>query len=174
MVDGTGTKQYIRYQYTCTCTVIVRNPTVYKSFCWLNTDNREGVCFRCGRSGHSAPRCVHDMPEEVKDKVLGPRAAAGDVYYADTSPSDDTNLGISTLDMDTLESLETWHVAHLADHTHSVSRSQSHSRSRSPASRGGRCRSSLPSTCPNLIIGSPDWLTDEWIADHPEWNDNYD
>jgi hypothetical protein len=150
---------------------------IYKTFCWLNTENHESVCFRCGRSGHSAARCVHDMPKEVKDKVLGittSRAATGDIYYADAAPSDDSILGISTLNMDNLESLETGHVAHLANHTHSVSRSQFRFHSRSPAFCSGRHRFSSLSMRPNLIIGSPDWLTAEWIADHPEWNNSYD
>ena len=93
---------------------------VYKTFCWLNTENCKGVCFRCGRSGHSASWFVHDMPKEIKDKVLGSTRA--DVYYSssDASPSNDP---ISTLHTDSIESLESWDVAHLANHISSVPRS---------------------------------------------------
>jgi hypothetical protein len=147
----------------------VTTHVVYKTFCWLNTENREGVCFRCGRSGHSASRCVHDMPQEIKDKVLG--GTRSDIYYtsSDVSPPNDP---ISTLHTDSLESLESWDVAHLADHTGSLTLSRSCSHSRSPASRGGRRRSSSPTARHNLIIGTPDWLTADYIRDHPEWDDD--
>lgn len=41
-----------------------------KGYCWCDPSN-EGHCHRCGRSGHIAARCVHDMPQHVKDWVLG-------------------------------------------------------------------------------------------------------
>ncbi|KAF7345508.1 hypothetical protein MVEN_01569300 [Mycena venus] len=39
-------------------------------FDWGNSKEKEGVCHRCGRSGHVARRCVADMPDEVKAKYL--------------------------------------------------------------------------------------------------------
>lgn len=48
-----------------------RPAKTYTSFNWLNSEDREDVCARCGKSGHEAPRCVFDMPKDVKDKVLG-------------------------------------------------------------------------------------------------------
>ena len=36
---------------------------------WGNSKNREGVCYRCGRSGHIARNCAADMPTDVKRKV---------------------------------------------------------------------------------------------------------
>lgn len=43
----------------------------YTDFSWGNPDNRLNVCFRCGKSGHPASRCTHDMPEDVKRHILG-------------------------------------------------------------------------------------------------------
>lgn len=36
---------------------------------WCDPSN-EGHCHRCGRSGHIAARCIHDMPQHVKDWVM--------------------------------------------------------------------------------------------------------
>jgi len=41
-----------------------------EGFDWGNSKNREGVCWRCGRSGHIAQFCVADMPENVKREIL--------------------------------------------------------------------------------------------------------
>lgn len=54
---------------------------------WMNTRRREGVCFRCGHSGHTAQYCIADMPEEVKCQILKPRdsahAASEDSMFSD-------------------------------------------------------------------------------------------
>jgi len=39
-------------------------------FDWGNSRGKEGVCFRCGRRGHVAAKCVADMPPGVKAKIL--------------------------------------------------------------------------------------------------------
>lgn len=39
-------------------------------FDWGNLKRRDDVCFRCGREGHIAPRCVADMPKDAKDRIL--------------------------------------------------------------------------------------------------------
>lgn len=38
-------------------------------FDWLNTRDRD-VCHRCGRAGHRSSRCMADMPDWVKDKIM--------------------------------------------------------------------------------------------------------
>lgn len=38
-------------------------------FDWLNTKERD-VCHRCGRPGHRSSRCMADMPQWVKDKIM--------------------------------------------------------------------------------------------------------
>jgi hypothetical protein len=35
-------------------------------FDWGNTNNCEGVCYRCGRPQHIAQYCIADMPDDVK------------------------------------------------------------------------------------------------------------
>lgn len=39
-------------------------------FDWGNSKGREGVCFRCGKPGHVAAKCVADMPPNIKTKIL--------------------------------------------------------------------------------------------------------
>ncbi|KAF7340496.1 hypothetical protein MSAN_02121000 [Mycena sanguinolenta] len=46
-------------------------------FDWGNSKDKEGVCHRCGLSGHIARRCVADMPDDVKAKILTSRPDAG-------------------------------------------------------------------------------------------------
>jgi hypothetical protein len=43
-----------------------------KGLCWCDTD-RDGVCHRCGRSGHIATRCMYNMPQSIKDWILKSR-----------------------------------------------------------------------------------------------------
>ncbi|KAF7333941.1 hypothetical protein MSAN_02396000 [Mycena sanguinolenta] len=40
-----------------------------KGFHWCDPTN-ENHCHRCGRSGHIAARCIHDMPQHIKDWVM--------------------------------------------------------------------------------------------------------
>ena len=40
-----------------------------KGYRWCDPLN-EGHCHRCGRSGHIAARCIHDMPQHVKEWVM--------------------------------------------------------------------------------------------------------
>lgn len=40
-----------------------------KGYRWCDP-TKEGHCHRCGRSGHIAARCIHDMPQHVKDWVM--------------------------------------------------------------------------------------------------------
>jgi hypothetical protein len=43
---------------------------------WGNLKEKDGVCHRCGRSGHVAHCCVADMPDDVKAKYLMSKDAA--------------------------------------------------------------------------------------------------
>ncbi|KAF7372534.1 CCHC-type domain-containing protein [Mycena venus] len=45
-------------------------------FDWGNSKERDGVCHHCGRSGHIARRCIADMPEDVKNKILASNNSA--------------------------------------------------------------------------------------------------
>jgi hypothetical protein len=45
--------------------------TKFTTFDWGNQEKREGVCYRCGKSGHVAAKCIHDMPKKVKDAIIG-------------------------------------------------------------------------------------------------------
>lgn len=47
-------------------------PVDDKGFRWCDTD-RDGVCHRCGRSGHIAARCMYNMPQLVKDWIMSSR-----------------------------------------------------------------------------------------------------
>ncbi|KAJ7210418.1 hypothetical protein GGX14DRAFT_363326, partial [Mycena pura] len=46
-----------------------------KGYHWCDPTN-ENHCHRCGRSGHIAARCIHDMPQHIKDWVMAPRDRA--------------------------------------------------------------------------------------------------
>lgn len=62
-----------------------------RGYRWCDPTN-EGHCHRCGRSGHIAARCVHDMPQHVKDWVL-----AGPPQYASVADaSNDHVAGLTT------------------------------------------------------------------------------
>jgi len=45
--------------------------TKFTTFDWGNQEKRDGVCYRCGKSGHVAAKCIHDMPKKVKDAIIG-------------------------------------------------------------------------------------------------------
>lgn len=49
-----------------------------KGFRWCDPTN-ERHCHRCGRAGHIAANCIHDMPQNVKDWVMSnpSRSSAG-------------------------------------------------------------------------------------------------
>ncbi|KAJ7102797.1 hypothetical protein C8R44DRAFT_808560 [Mycena epipterygia] len=40
-----------------------------KGYHWCDPTN-ENHCHRCGRSGHIAARCIHNMPQHIKDWVM--------------------------------------------------------------------------------------------------------
>jgi hypothetical protein len=46
----------------------------FDDFDWGNSKGRDGVCFRCGCSGHVAGKCVADMPTDTKERVLNHHA----------------------------------------------------------------------------------------------------
>ena len=47
-----------------------------KGIRWCDPTN-EGHCHRCGRPGHIAARCIHNMPQHIKDWVMSvPRSSA--------------------------------------------------------------------------------------------------
>jgi hypothetical protein len=54
----------------------------FDDFDWGNSKGRDGVCFRCGRFGHIAGKCVADMPTDAKERVLNHHAhiATEDVF----------------------------------------------------------------------------------------------
>jgi hypothetical protein len=65
-------------------------------FDWGNLKEKDGVCHRCGRSGHVARRCVADMPDDVKAKILTSKidaAAYGDLVIL-TDSDDDDNVAV--------------------------------------------------------------------------------
>lgn len=56
----------------------------YTDFDWGNTQDREGACWRCGRSGHISRYCVTDMPPEVKERILKKHHETAAAAQADT------------------------------------------------------------------------------------------
>ena len=46
------------------------DPRMDGGFRWCDPSN-EGHYHRCGRAGHIAARCIYNMPQHVKDWVLG-------------------------------------------------------------------------------------------------------
>lgn len=48
-----------------------------KGIRWCDTSNPSS-CHRCGRSGHIAARCIHDMPQGIKDWVMSGSSSASD------------------------------------------------------------------------------------------------
>ncbi|KAJ7785149.1 hypothetical protein DFH07DRAFT_763757 [Mycena maculata] len=46
------------------------HPTDEKGHHWCDPTN-ENHCHRCGQSGHIAARCIHNMPQHIKDWVMG-------------------------------------------------------------------------------------------------------
>ncbi len=127
------------------------NTKWYKDFCWLNLEGREDVCDRCGQSGHPARRCVHDMPPDVKESVLGrkiPMRKDPEAHFVE------------------LTGLETYPVDSIFPPTaHSCSRSSSDSSVhswRSPSSRGGRRSTSYCHS--NQVLGGMDQLTNGLVV----------
>ena len=64
------------------------SPMDTKGFRWC-TPSREDCCFRCGKHGHPAWRCMYDMPQQVKDWVLqtfskGSGSAQANIVHMDT------------------------------------------------------------------------------------------
>lgn len=57
-----------------------------KGFKWCDTD-RDGVCHRCGRSGHIAARCMYNMPQYVKDYIMSNRAPSPSSSSSSSSTS---------------------------------------------------------------------------------------
>ncbi|KAJ7161632.1 hypothetical protein C8R46DRAFT_1283905 [Mycena filopes] len=59
------------------------------SFDWLNTKAREDVCHRCGRPGHRSSRCMANMPQRIKNKIMerAERARANRVVASATDES---------------------------------------------------------------------------------------
>ena len=37
---------------------------------WGNSQGQDGVCFHCRCTGHVAAKCIADMPQDVKDKII--------------------------------------------------------------------------------------------------------
>jgi hypothetical protein len=46
----------------------------FDDFDWGNSKGRDGVCFRCGHSGHVVGKCVANMPVDAKEHVLNHHA----------------------------------------------------------------------------------------------------
>ncbi|KAJ6458362.1 hypothetical protein C8R47DRAFT_1081747 [Mycena vitilis] len=73
-------------------------------FDWGNSKEKDGVCHRCGRSGHVARRCVADMPDDVKAKLLTSKHDAGAADFGATdfgvlslnSSDDEENVALPT------------------------------------------------------------------------------
>lgn len=57
-----------------------------KGYRWCDPTN-EGHCHRCGHSGHIAARCIHDMPQHVKDWVMSGPSQYGSLAVTDDSDS---------------------------------------------------------------------------------------
>ena len=56
----------------------------YHDFDWGNTNNRDGVCFRCGRSSHITQNCMADMPTDIKERILNHHAHRAHIATEDT------------------------------------------------------------------------------------------
>ena len=142
---------------------------------WTNTRRREGVCFRCGRSGHTAQYCVADMPEEVKRRILKPRDSAH--AASEDSTFSDLSSHFSQLKTDDIASIANDHSVIVPDKAHVtlLSTSSPHSRghsshhNHSKSSTSGSRRSqaqrlrSRPQPSNHSLICNPNpaWLTKE-------------
>jgi hypothetical protein len=63
---------------------------------WCSDDpreyHREGVCFRCGKHGHVAAKCVANMPHSIKAKILSAHVAIEDYAFL----TDEENVALVT------------------------------------------------------------------------------
>jgi hypothetical protein len=66
---------------------IERNDDDAEEIDWGNSKDREGVCFRCGRHGHIAAKCVSDMPADVKRKILDHASSYANIVV-ESAPGD--------------------------------------------------------------------------------------
>jgi hypothetical protein len=161
----------------------------YKDFNWLNSENQEGVCFRCGKSGHAAPHCIYDMPKEVKDRILASSTVklpkTEDVFFfCDSIDLECLDRRISPSVIQSIDSVTSnyclpadpivsivepqIYAAHFMAYPSRPSSPHPHC---SPTIRGGRRSSwSTGSDTGNLIISEPTWLTSNFIKNHPDWD----
>jgi len=65
--------------------------TKFEDFDWGNSRRCEGVCWRCGRSGHVAQNCVADMPADVKERILNHHA-----HFTTSEPDDIAQAHLAT------------------------------------------------------------------------------
>jgi hypothetical protein len=80
----------------------------FDDFDWGNLKGRDGVCFRCGRSGHVAGKCITDMPTDAKERVLN--------HHAHIATEDVFSLAVAQLPADDplILALAEGHQAHTA------------------------------------------------------------
>ncbi|KAF7354465.1 Retrovirus-related Pol polyprotein from transposon TNT 1-94 [Mycena venus] len=120
-------------------------------FDWGNSKETDGVCHCCGRSGHITRRCIADMPEDVKSKILASNTSAaivekeiikiGGDYGVAYIASDDFDLDIISDESD----CDLLTAASTASSSHSAPSSISSSSS-NPVQLKGVCTDTLKKT----------------------------
>jgi hypothetical protein len=72
---------------------VSKGENVFKGdFDWGNSRGRDDVCYRCGRKGHIASKCIADMPKDAKDRILSAHCA-----YDSSIDDDPDNLALFAL-----------------------------------------------------------------------------
>jgi hypothetical protein len=56
----------------------------FDDFDWENSKGQDGICFRCGCTGHVVGKCVADMPADAKGHIFN--------HQAHISTADDANI----------------------------------------------------------------------------------
>jgi len=95
----------------------------FDDFDWGNSKGRDGVCFRCGRTGHVAGKCVADMPADVKECIFNHQAHISTADNADIHALPCSYLKTDSINDISLEHLTANDPLILAlsqDHTHTA------------------------------------------------------
>src|SRR5882762_1385617 len=95
----------------------------FDDFDWGNSKGRDGVCFRCGRTGHVAGKCVADMPADVKECIFNHQAHISTADNADIHALPCSYLKTDSINDISLEHLTANDPLVLAlsqDHTHTA------------------------------------------------------
>ncbi|GJJ14832.1 hypothetical protein Clacol_009100 [Clathrus columnatus] len=76
-------------------TQLISPSTDEKGLHWCDLTN-EGHCHCCGRKGHIAARCITDMPQEIKDWVLGRPKLSAHAAFGDNPGVEEVECVAST------------------------------------------------------------------------------